>query len=55
MTHREFDELDSAAVPVPRRWLLRTLAATTVGVVVLVGLSACGGEGGEEEDEEDDD
>ena len=39
---------------VPRRWVLRVVTGAAVGVVTLVGLVACGGEGDEEEEEEDD-
>ena len=37
---------------VSRRWLLRALPGVAIGVVALVGLTSCGGEG--DEDEEDD-
>ena len=56
MTHESFDESDLSPTGVPRRWLLRAVGATAVGVITLVGLGGCGGEGGEgEEDEEEDD
>ena len=58
MTHESFDESDLSPTGVPRRWLLRAVGATAVGVMTLVGLAGCGGEGGEgeegEEEEEDD-
>jgi hypothetical protein len=37
-----------------RRWLLRALSGAVVGAVILVGLTACGGEGEDEGEEEDD-
>jgi hypothetical protein len=39
---------------VPRRWLLRSLSGAVLGAVILVGLTACGGEGEDEGEEEDD-
>ena len=53
MTHKSVDDSDLAVTTVPRRWLLRALTATTVGVVTIIGIAGCGGED-EDEDEDDD-
>jgi hypothetical protein len=42
-----------AAGSISRRWLLRALPGAAIGLVALLGLTACGGEG--DEDDEDDD
>jgi hypothetical protein len=43
-----------AAESLSRRWLLRALPGAAIGLVALLGLTSCGGEG-DEEDEDDDD
>jgi hypothetical protein len=54
MNRQPSDEPDLAPGMVPRRWVLRAVMGAAVGIVTLVGLAACGGEGDEEEEEEDD-
>ena len=44
---------DRAAGSGSRRWLLRALPGAAIGLVALLGLTSCGGEG--DEDDEDDD
>jgi hypothetical protein len=38
---------------VSRRWLLRALPGAVIGLVALLGITSCGGEGGEGEEEDD--
>jgi hypothetical protein len=54
MSHEPRTASDSVSEPTSRRWLLRALPGVVIGVPMLVGLTACGGEG-EDEDEGDDD
>jgi hypothetical protein len=41
-----------AAGSFSRRWLLRALPSAAIGLVALLGLTSCGGEGDEDEDDD---
>ena len=49
------DDCGAAPTSRSRRWMLRALPGAAVGMLTLLALAGCGGNGDEEEDEEEDD
>jgi hypothetical protein len=47
------DDCGAAPTSRSRRWMLRALPGAAVGMLTLLALTGCGGNGDEEDDEDD--